>query len=75
MTVLDYFNRNLKEFLRQFVTINEIWIHHYTPESREGSKQWVKPEESAPKRLKSQQSAEKVVAGVVLECTWICIIG
>ena len=37
---LIYFNRNLKEFLRRFVTMDETWIHHqYTPESREGSKQ------------------------------------
>ena len=35
---LAYFNRNPKEFLRRFVTINETWIHRYTPESREGSK-------------------------------------
>ena len=35
---LAYFNRNPKEFLRRFVTMNETWIHHYTPESREGSK-------------------------------------
>ena len=38
---LAYFNRNPKEFLRRFVTIDETWIHHYTPESREWSKQWV----------------------------------
>ena len=25
----------------------ETWIHHYAPESREGSKQWVKPGENA----------------------------
>ena len=31
---LAYFNHNPKESLRRFVTINETWIHHYTPESR-----------------------------------------
>ena len=30
------------------------WIHHYTPESHEGSKQSTKPGESAPKRPKTQ---------------------
>ena len=35
-----------------------------TPESREGSKQWVKPGESAPKHLKTQQLVGKVVASV-----------
>ena len=61
---LTYFNRNPKEFLRRFVTMNETWIHHYTPESREGSKQWVKPGESAPKRPKTQQTAGKVMTCV-----------
>ena len=41
------FNGNPKEFLRWFVTMDETWIHYYTPESREGSKQWVKPGENA----------------------------
>ena len=51
---LTYFNRNPKEFLRQFVTMDKTWIHHYTPESPEGSKQWVKLGESALKRPKIQ---------------------
>ena len=58
-----YFDRNPKELLRRFVTMGETWIHHYTPESREGSKQRVKPGENASKRPKTQQSSEKVMAG------------
>ena len=50
---LAYFNRNPKEFLRRFVTMDETWIHHYTPESREGSKQWVKPQQSVGKVMAS----------------------
>ena len=29
---LDMFKRNPKEFLWCFVTVDETWIHHYTPE-------------------------------------------
>ena len=61
---LAYFNRNSKQFLRRFVTMDKTWIHHYTPESREWSKQWVKPGESSPKHSKTQQSAGKVLASV-----------
>ena len=46
------------------MTIDETWIHYYTPESREGSKQWVKPVESTPKRPKTQQSDGKVTVSV-----------
>ena len=45
-------------FLRRFVTMDETWIHHYTSESREGLKQWVKPGESAPKRPKRNNRLE-----------------
>ena len=61
---LAYFNHNPEEFLRRFVMMDETWIHHYTPESREWSNQWVNPGESAPKRPKMQQSARKVRASV-----------
>ena len=27
-----YFNRNRRKFLRLFLTMNETWIHHHTPE-------------------------------------------
>ena len=61
---LAYFNHNPKEFLHRFVTLSETRIHHYTVESREGAKQWVKPGESVPKRAKTQQSAEIVMASI-----------
>ena len=67
---LAYLNRNPKEFFRQFVTMDETWIHHYTPESREESKQWVKPGESALKRSQTQQSAGKIMTSVFLGYTW-----
>ena len=54
----------MKEFLRLFVTINETWIYHYTPESREGPNQGVEPGESALKRPKTEQSAVKVIVSV-----------
>ena len=40
---LVLFNRNKDEFLRRFVTLNETWIHHNTPDSKQQSKQWVLP--------------------------------
>ncbi|XP_025993999.1 uncharacterized protein LOC113004563 [Solenopsis invicta] len=36
---LELFKRNLQEFLHRVVTVDETWIHHYTPESKEQSKQ------------------------------------
>lgn len=50
---LDMFKRNPKEFLWRFVTVDETWIHHYTPEMKEQSKQWTSPGEPAPKKAKT----------------------
>jgi len=58
------FKRNPKEFLRRFVTVDETWIHHYTPETKEQSKQWTKSSESAPKKAKTVPSAGKIIATV-----------
>ena len=54
--------------------INESSIHQYTTESREGSKQWVKPRESAPKRPKTQQSAGKFMASVFWDAYGVIFI-
>ena len=37
---LDMFKRNPKEFLLLFVTVDETWIHDYTLEMKQQSKQW-----------------------------------
>ena len=57
---LPYFNRNPKQFLRRFVTKDETWIHYYTPESHERSKQLVKLGKSAPKRRKGNNRLGKL---------------
>ncbi|XP_025269033.1 protein GVQW3-like [Camponotus floridanus] len=41
---LDLFKRNPREFFRRYVTVDETWIHHYTPETKQQSKQWTLPE-------------------------------
>jgi hypothetical protein len=36
-----HFNKNKTDFVCQFITMDETWIHHYTPESKQQSKQWT----------------------------------
>ena len=47
---LEMFQRNPDEFLRRFITVDETWIHYFTLESKEQSKQWSSPGEPAPKK-------------------------
>jgi len=46
---LEHFNRNKTDFVRRFITMDEAWIHHYTPESKQQSEQWTEAGCSAPK--------------------------
>uniref|UniRef100_T1HM88 Tc1-like transposase DDE domain-containing protein n=1 Tax=Rhodnius prolixus TaxID=13249 RepID=T1HM88_RHOPR len=53
------FQKNPQDFKRRFVTVDETWIHHYTPETKEQSKQWVTKGESAPKKGEDRSFGRK----------------
>ena len=61
---LDRFKRNKMDFKRRFITVDETWFHHFTPETKEQSKQWTEAGGSAPKKAKTVQSAGKVMVMV-----------
>jgi histone-lysine N-methyltransferase SETMAR len=53
---LSLMQRNPDKFFCRFVTVDETWIHHYTPETKEQSKQWIAKGESCPKKAKIVKS-------------------
>lgn len=71
---LALFRRNPTEFYRRFITVDETWVHHYTPESKEQSKQWVGAGEPTPKKAKTILSANKVMATVFWDAKGIIYI-
>lgn len=62
--MLALYHRNPVEFLRRYVTVDETWIHYYTPETKRQSSQWIFKGERAPKKAKTVPSAGKVMATV-----------
>lgn len=64
----------LEETAGRFVTVDVTWIHHYTPVTKEQSKQWVTKGESAPKEVKTGPSAEKIMATVFWDSQGIILI-
>ncbi|XP_076643528.1 histone-lysine N-methyltransferase SETMAR-like [Halictus rubicundus] len=64
IALLAQFRRNKSEFWHRLITVDETWIHHYTPESKMQSKRWTAYGESAPKKAKAVPSAGKVMATV-----------
>jgi histone-lysine N-methyltransferase SETMAR len=59
---LERCNKNKTDFVRRFITMDETWIHHYTPESKQQSKQWTEAGCSASEKTRSVPSAGKVMA-------------
>lgn len=71
---LEIMGHDKKNFFRRYVTMDETWIHHYVPESKQQSAQWIGPGETRPKRFKTQTSAGKVLASVFWDANGILFI-
>jgi histone-lysine N-methyltransferase SETMAR len=71
---LERFSKNKIDFVCQFITMDETWIPHYTPESKWLSKQWTEASCSAPKKTRSVPSAGKVMALVFWDAEGILFI-
>lgn len=52
---LDLLSHNKMDFFRRYVTMDETWIHHYTPESKQQAAEWRADDENRPKRPKNNQ--------------------
>jgi histone-lysine N-methyltransferase SETMAR len=71
---LKRFNKNKTDFVRRFITMDETWIHHYTPASKRQSKQWTEAGCSAPKKTRLVPSAGKAIASVFWDAEGILFI-
>ena len=74
MQCLAMFKRNSQDFWRRFMIVDETWIHHYTPEMKQQSKQWITSGESAPKKAKTILSVGKMMATVFWDSQGIILI-
>jgi histone-lysine N-methyltransferase SETMAR len=71
---LERFNKNKTDFVGRFITMDETWIHHYTPESQQQTKQQREAGCSAPKKTRSVPTARKVMALVFWDAKGILFI-
>ena len=53
-----------KNILTTMVTVDEIWVHHYDPESKISSMQWKTPDSPTPVKQRAQKSARKMMLTV-----------
>jgi hypothetical protein len=71
---LEHFNKNKTDFVHRFIIMDKTCIDHYTPESKQQSKQKTEPSCSAPKKTRSVPSAGKVMALVLWDAEGILFI-
>ena len=71
---LERFNKSKTDFVRRFITMDETWIHHHTPESKQQSKQRTEAGCSAPKKTRSVPSAGKVMASVFWDAEGVYLL-
>ena len=58
------FEADSSTFLDRLVTMDETWVHHYDPETKEQSKEWKHSGSPRPKKFRVQKSAGKILASV-----------
>jgi len=56
------------DFFDRLITMDECWVYHYDPETKEESKQWKHADSPSPKKAKVQPSSGKVMLSVFWDC-------
>lgn len=71
---LEKFQADKDNFLSRFVTMDETWIHHFDPETKQQSMTWKRSDEPTPKKFKVSSSAGKVMASVFWDAEGIIMV-
>ncbi|EYC37300.1 hypothetical protein Y032_0807g2447 [Ancylostoma ceylanicum] len=72
--ILRSFQNSGEEFLQRVVTGDELWIHHYDPESQEQSREWRRPGSPRPVRPRMEPTAGKVLATIFWDAEGILLV-
>jgi len=62
--LLEFFRRDPNDFLSRLVTMDETWLYHYDPETKQQSMEWRHSGSPRPKKFRVQKSAGKVLASI-----------
>jgi len=72
--VLDFFRRDPNDFLSRLVTMDETWLYHYDPETKQQSMEWRHSDSPRPKKFRLQKYAGKVLASILWDQDGILLI-
>jgi len=61
---LEFFRRDPNDFLSRLVTMDETWLYHYDPETKQQSVEWWLSGPPRPKKFRAPKFAGKVLASI-----------
>ena len=62
--ILEFFRRDPNDFLSRLLTMDETWLYHYEPETKQKSVEWRHSSSPRPKKFRVQKSAGNVLASI-----------
>ncbi len=65
---LTQYNEQGNDLIERIVTGDEIWVHFWTPETKEQSRVWKTKAEETPKKFKHVPSTGKVLLTTFWDC-------
>jgi len=71
---LEFFRRDPNDFLSRLVTMDETWLYHYDPETKQQSVEWRHSGSPRPKIFRVQKSAGKVHTSIFWDQDGILLI-
>jgi len=72
--ILEFFRCNPNDFPSQLVTMDETWLYHCNPETKQQSMEWQHSGSPCPKEFRVQKSAGKVFASIFWDQDGILLI-
>ena len=70
LDLMSRYHAEGEDLFNRIVTGDEKWVHHFTPEMKVASKQWVTKGDERPVKAKRERSAGKVLLTTIKGCYW-----
>ena len=71
---MDFFPRDSHDFLSRLVTMDETWLYHYDPETKQQAMEWWHSGSPRPKKFRVQKLAGKFLASIFWDQDGILLI-
>lgn len=72
--LLARYQEDPEKFISQVVTVDETWVHHFDPTSKEESKEWRHRDSPPPRKFRVTTSRNKIMATIFWDAKGILLV-